>query len=68
MKQNMNVVLITLLNFILVGALAIIFIFAKNSPMWLLMIYFIFIPVSVFAVLIKPYGIYAERKIEKLEI
>ena len=68
MKQNMNVVLITLLNFILVGALAIIFIFAKNSPIWLLMIYFIFIPGSTFAVLIKPYGIYAERKIDKLEI
>ena len=68
MKQNMNVAFIMLFNFILMGLAGLALFFARNSYTWLLLIYFVFIPGAIFAVLLKPYGIYAERKIHNIEL
>ena len=68
MKQNMNVAFIMLFNFIIMGLAGLALFFARNSYTWLLLIYFVFIPGAIFAVLLKPYGIYAERKIHNIEL
>jgi len=68
MKQNMNVAFIMLFNFIIMGLAGLVLFFARNSYTWLLLIYFVFIPGAIFAVLLKPYGIYAERKIHNIEL
>ena len=68
MKQNMNVLFVTFLNFIVTAALALALFIVRNAPVWLLLIYFVFIPGALTAVLIKPYGIFAQKKIENLEL
>lgn len=68
MKQNMNVLFVTFLNFIVTAALACVLFIVRNAPVWLLLIYFVFIPGALTAVLIKPYSIFAQKKIENLEL
>lgn len=68
MKQNTNVLIITFLDFIIFGLCVLILVLARNAYSWVLFIYFVFIPASIFAVLIKPYGIYAEQKLTNLEL
>ncbi|AGT44053.1 hypothetical protein [Treponema pedis] len=68
MKQNINVLFMTLFNFIMTAVSVTVLIFARNAYTWVLVVYFIAIPFGIFAVLIKPYGIYAEKKIAKLEL
>ncbi len=68
MKQNTNVMIDMFSNLVILGLTGLVVFFAVNSYWWVLFIYFVFIPSSIFAILIKPYGIYAERKIRELEI
>lgn len=68
MKQNGNVAFVMLFNFIIMGLSALLLYFAWNAAAWLLAVYFILIPTAIFSVLIKPYGMYAERKLNELEV
>lgn len=68
MKQNSNVAFVMLFNFLLMGLSALLLYFAWNAAAWLLAVYFILIPAAIFSVLIKPYGMYAERKLNELEV
>lgn len=68
MKQNGNVAFVMLFNFLLMGLSALLLYFAWNAAAWLLAVYFILIPAAIFSVLIKPYGMYAERKLNELEV
>ena len=68
MKQNTNVIFIMLFNMIILAASAFVIFLTMNSYMWILLIYFCGIPAALFAVLIKPYGIYAEKKIASIEL
>ncbi|UTC78060.1 hypothetical protein E4O04_08625 [Treponema sp. OMZ 799] len=68
MKQNTNVVFIMFFNMIILAISAVVVFFTMNSYLWVILIYFCGIPAAVFAVLIKPYGIYAEKKIESIEL
>ncbi len=68
MKQNYNSVIDMLFNFLILAINGVIVFYAKNAYWWVLFIYFVFIPSSIFAVLIKPYAIYAEKKINSLEL
>lgn len=68
MKQNGNVAFVMLFNFIIMGLSALLLYFAWNAAAWLLAVYFILIPAAIFSVLIKPYGMYAERKLNELEV
>lgn len=68
MKQNGNVAFVMLFNFLLMGLSALLLYFAWNAAAWLLAVYFILIPAAIFSILIKPYGMYAERKLNELEV
>lgn len=68
MKQNGNVAFVMLFNFLLMGLSALLLYFSWNAAAWLLAVYFILIPAAIFSVLIKPYGMYAERKLNELEV
>lgn len=68
MKQNTNLLFVMLFNFIILGLSFLILFFARNAYTWVLLVYYIFIPGAIFAVLIKPYGIYAEKKIAAIEL
>lgn len=68
MKQNGNVAFVMLFNFLVIGLSAVVLYFAWNAAAWLLAVYFILIPTAIFSVLIKPYGMYAERKLNELEV
>jgi len=68
MKQNTNVLFVMLFNFIILGLSSLVLFFAINAYTWVLLIYFVFIPGAIFAVLIKPYGIYAEKKMAAIEL
>ena len=68
MKQNTNVLFIMFFNMIILALSAVVVFFSMNSYLWLILIYFCGIPAAVFAVLIKPYGIYAENKIASIEL
>ena len=68
MKQNGNVAFVMLFNFLLMGLSALLLYFAWDAAAWLLAVYFILIPAAIFGVLIKPYGMYAERKLNELEV
>lgn len=68
MKQNTNLVFVMLFNFIILGLSFLILFFARNAYTWVLLVYYIFIPGAIFAILIKPYGIYAEKKIATIEL
>lgn len=68
MKQNSNVAFVMLFNFIIMGLSALLLYFAWDAAAWLLAVYFILIPAAIFSVLIKPYGMYAERKLNELEV
>ena len=68
MKQNTNVLFIMFFNMIILALSAVVVFLSMNSYLWLILIYFCGIPAAVFAVLIKPYGIYAENKIASIEL
>ena len=68
MKQNANIVFIMLFNCIVVGLSALILFFSRNAYTWVLAVYFIVVPAALFSILIKPYGIYAEKKISRIEL
>lgn len=68
MKQNSNVLFITFFNFIIFGLSGGILYLSVNAYTWVLLVYFIFIPSALFSILIKPYGVYAEKKLSSIEI
>ncbi len=68
MKQNMNIFLDMLSNMVILLINGVLVFFSMNSFWWIQAIYFIIMPTAIFIILLKPYAIYAERKISELEI
>ncbi|CEM61735.1 hypothetical protein DWQ65_11070 [Treponema phagedenis] len=68
MKQNLNVMFVMFFNLIIMGIAIVVFFLSRNTYDWVLLIYFAGIPAAVFFVLLKPYGIFAENKIAKIEL
>lgn len=67
-KQNINSTIVTFINFAFFALAAFLLFLNRTANLWILVLYFIGIPSVLFVALLKPYAIFAQRQVSKIEL